>query len=190
GETLTPGAVTSSLPLRTTVGPAEPAAPAPTPPPGGEQPWDPIPMPKPKASAPVQPPPPPRREPIAQPQPAAPVQGDAVNDWNIPALLAFVLGPASIAMIILSSGSAFYAALPVAVTGIALGTIGRNKVDRGESRRYRSLASAGRTFAIVGTILAAVILLAVIAINQFLDVSAENLTELIDEVRTEIEGRT
>ncbi len=89
----------------------------------------------------------------------------------------------------LSSGSSFYAALPVAVAGIALGTIGRNKVDRGESTRYRSLASAGRTFSIVGTVLAAIILVAVIAINQFLDVSAESISELIDEVRSEIENR-
>ncbi len=131
--------------------------------------------------------PPPRREPIPQPDPAA-AATPKENDWNLPALGAIILGPLSIALIIFSSGSGFYAALPVAVTGIALGTIGRNKVDRGESTRYRSLASAGRTFAIVGTVLAAIILVAVIAINQLLDVSAENLDELIDEVRAEIEG--
>ena len=73
--------------------------------------------------------------------------------------------------------------------GIALGTIGRNKVDRGESTRFRSLASAGRTFGIVGTVLAAIILVAVIAITQLLDVSAESIDELIDEVRQEIESQ-
>jgi hypothetical protein len=161
-----------------------------TPPPEADPPWDPIPMPKPRAEQPP-PPPPPRREPAPEPQPAAaPAStGDAVNDWNLPALAAIVLGPLSIALLLLSSGSGFYAALPVAVTGVALGTIGRNKVDRGESTRYRSLASAGRTFSIVGTVLAAIILIAVIAINQFLDVSAESISELIDEVRSEIENR-
>ena len=139
------------------------------------------------AAQPPPPPPPPRREPIPQPDPAA-AAAPKENDWNLPALAAIILGPLSIALIIFSSGSGFYAALPVAVTGIALGTIGRNKVDRGESTRYRSLASAGRTFAIVGTVLASIILIAVIAINQLLDVSAENLGELIDEVRAEIEG--
>ncbi len=148
----------------------------------------PIPPPAPRA-APAPIPPPPRREPIPQPQPAAPAQGDAVNDWNLPALAAIVLGPLSILLIVFSSGSGFYAALPVAICGIALGTIGRNKVDRGESARFRGLASAGRTFGIVGTILASIILIALIAISQALDVSAESIGELIDEVRDEIDSR-
>jgi hypothetical protein len=135
------------------------------------------------------PPPPPRREPIAQPQPAAPAERDIYSDWNLPALAAIVLGPLSILLLIFSTGSGFYAALPIAIAGVALGTIGRNKVDRGESARFRGLASAGRTFGMVGTILAAIILIAVIVINQALDVSAENLDELIDEIRDEVENR-
>jgi hypothetical protein len=135
------------------------------------------------------PPPPPRREPIVQPQPAAPAERDVYSDWNLPALAAIVLGPLSILLLIFSSGSGFYAALPIAIAGVALGTIGRNKVDRGESARFRGLASAGRTFGIVGTIVAAIILIAVIVINQALDVSAENLGELIDEIRDEVENR-
>jgi hypothetical protein len=161
----------------------EAAAPAPEEPP--EKPF--IPAPATVEPAPPQaPPPPPRREPIAQPQPAAPVERDFVNDWNVPALAAIVLGPLSILLLIFSSGSSFYAALPIAICGVALGTIGRNKVDRGESARFRGLASAGRTFGIVGTILAAIILIAVIIINQALDVSAEDLSELIDEIKDEI----
>ncbi len=148
----------------------------------------PIPPPAPQA-APEAIPPPPRREPIPQPQPAAPAQRDAVNDWNLPALAAIVLGPLSILLIVFSSGSAFYAALPVAICGIALGTVGRNKVDRGESTRFRGLASVGRTFGIVGTILASIILVALIVITQALDVSAESIGELIDEVRDEIDSR-
>jgi len=167
--------------------PAEPHAPA-SAPAEPEPPWDPIPMPKPRREPPRAAAPP-RREPIPQPRPAPPAPRDEVNDWNLPALAAIVLGPAAILMIALSSGSSFFAALPIAIAAIALGTIGRNKVDRGESRRFRGFASAGRTFGIVGTVLAAVILIAVIAINQFLDVGAESITELIDEVRQEIESR-
>jgi hypothetical protein len=167
-------------------GPAA-AAPEPEAPPP-EKPFIPAPA-APEAAQAKAPPPPPRREPIAQPQPAAPAERDFVNDYNLPALGAIVLGPLSILLIIFSSGSGFYAALPIAIAGIALGTIGRNKVDRGESARFRGLASAGRTFGIVGTIVAAIILIAVIIINQALDVSAENLGELIDEIRDEIESR-
>jgi hypothetical protein len=149
-----------------------------------------IPAPPPTEPPPArEPPPPPRREPIAQPQPAAPAERDFVNDWNAPALAAIVLGPLSILLLIFSSGSSFYAALPIAICGLAMGTIGRNKVDRGESSRFRGLASAGRTFGIVGTILAAIILIAVIIINQALDVSAEDLSELIDEIKDEINGK-
>lgn len=162
----------------------EPEAQAPPP----EKPFIPAPAtPEPRPAK--APPPPPRREPIAQPQPAAPAEHDFVNDYNLPALAAIVLGPLSILLIIFSSGSGFYAALPIAIAGLALGTIGRNKVDRGESARFRGLASAGRIFGIVGTILAAIILIAVIIINQALDVSAEDLGELIDEIRDEIENR-
>jgi pSer/pThr/pTyr-binding forkhead associated (FHA) protein len=145
--------------------------------------------PPPRPAARPGPPPPPRRRPIPQPEPAAPTARDEVDDWNLPALAAIVLGPLSIVLLIFSSGSGFYAALPIAISAIALGTIGRNKVDRGESSRYRSLASAGRTFGAVGTILAAIILIALIVITQALDVSAENLDELVQEVRDEIENR-
>jgi FHA domain len=150
-----------------------------------EKPFIPAPA-TPEPAAAQEPPPPPRREPIAQPQPAAPVERDFFNDYNLPALAAIVLGPLSILLLIFSSGSGFYAALPIAICGVALGTIGRNKVDRGESARFRGLASAGRTFGIVGTILAAIILIAVIIINQALDVSAEDLSELIDEIKDEV----
>jgi len=150
-----------------------------------EKPFIPAPA-APEPAAAQGPPPPPRRAPIAQPQPAAPAERDFFNDYNLPALGAIVLGPLSILLLIFSSGSGFYAALPIAICGLALGTIGRNKVDRGESARFRGLASAGRTFGIVGTILAAIILIAVIIINQALDVSAEDLSELIDEIKDEI----
>ncbi len=146
-------------------------------------PREPIPVPPPRPSAE-----PPRREPIPQPEPAAPVQRDAVNDFNVPALAAIVLGPLSILLLVFSSGSGFYAALPVAITAVALGTIGRNKVDRGESSRYRSFASAGRTFGVIGTILAGIVLIAVIIVTQILDVSAESIGELADEIRQEIES--
>ena len=135
-------------------------------------------------------PPPPRREPLPQPQPAAPVaQRDFINEWNLPAIAAIILGPLSILLLIFSSGSGFYAALPIAICGLAFGTIGRNKVDRNESARFRGIASVGRTFGIVGTILAAIILVALIVVTQALDVSAESISELIDEIKDEIKNR-
>jgi hypothetical protein len=171
--------------------PEAPPAPAPdadSPELQDSRPWDPIPMPKqprrrppPRSVAPQQ-----RREAASQADPR--LQGDSVNDWNIPALLAFVLGPLSIALLVLSTGSGFYAALPVGIAGIALGTIGKNKADRGEAVRFGALASFGRTFSIVGTVLAAIILVGVIAVNELLDVSAESISELIDEIRAEIDS--
>jgi hypothetical protein len=152
------------------------------------RPWDPIPMPEQPKARPVRqkaPPAAPRREPASQADPA--LQGDAVNDWNIPAWLSLILGPLSIGLLILSSGSGFYAALPISVAGIAMGTIGRNKALRGETHRFGTVASFGRTFSIVGCVLAAVILVAVIAVNQFLDVSTESISELIDEIKLELE---
>jgi FHA domain len=174
---------------------AHPPPVAPPPPPQAE----PLPMPEPPAPAPPAPSPavplppaapPPRRAGRPAPEPVhAAAQGDAVDVWNLPALAAILLGPLSILFLVFSTGSAFYAALPLAIAAIAMGTIGRSKVDRGRSQRFRGLASAGRTFGIVGTILAGIILIAVIVIGEVLDVSAESLSELIDEIRTEIENR-
>jgi hypothetical protein len=163
------------------------AEPAPMPEPPRPEPVAPAP-PAPSPAVPLPPAAPPPRRPAAEPVPAA-AQGDAVDVWNLPALAAILLGPLSILFLVFSTGSAFYAALPLAICAIAMGTIGRSKVDRGRSQRFRGLASAGRTFGIVGTILAGIILIAVIVIGEVLDVSAESLSELIDEIRTEIENR-
>jgi hypothetical protein len=173
-----PGPAAAAAPL---------ATPAPEPPPTPDPPYEPIPAPPPRTPQAAVPPP--RRQPIPQPEPVAAAPKDAVNDWNLPAVAAIILGPLSILFLVFSSGSAFYAALPLAISAVAMGTIGRNKVDRGESIRYRGLASTGRTFGIIGTILASIILIAVIAISQALDVSAESIGELIDEIRQEIESQ-
>jgi pSer/pThr/pTyr-binding forkhead associated (FHA) protein len=174
---------------------AVPAPPPPSPePPPAQQAAAPPPPPGP-APAPAPPPdraPPPNRAPIRpEPaaQPAAAADRDFFDTWNAPAIAAIILGPLSIALLVFTSGSSLYTSLPVAIAAIAAGTIGRNKVDRGASDRFRGLASAGRTFGIVGTILSAIVLIALIAIEQALDVSAESISELIDEVRTEIENR-
>jgi len=167
------------------------AEPAPIPEPPRPEPAAPAP-PAPSPAVPLPPSAPPPRRPVRpppEPLPAAAPQGDAVDVWNLPALAAIVLGPLSILLLVFSTGSAFYTALPLAISAIAMGTIGRSKVDRGRSQRFRGLASAGRTFGIVGTILAGIILIAVIVIGEVLDVSAESLGELIDEIRTEIENR-
>ena len=107
-----------------------------------------------------------------------------------PEIAAIILGPLSIALLIFSSGSGLYASLPVAIAAIAAGTIGRNKVDRGASSRFRGLASAGRTFGIVGTVLSAIVLIALIAVDQAFDRGAESISDLIEEVRDEVEGQT
>lgn len=129
-----------------------------------------------------------RREPVHEPQPASPLQPDVVDEYNLAAIAAILLGPLSIFLLFLSSGSGFYAALPVAISAIALGNIGRNKVDRGESRRYRRFAVAGHKAGVIGTILASIVLIALIVVTQAFDVSAESIGELVDEIRDQIES--
>lgn len=121
------------------------------------------------------------------PGPAAEPSG-ARSDSNWPALAAVVLGPLSILLLAFTSGALFYVALPCAVAAVALGTMGRSRVDRGESARFRGLAVAGRTFGVVGAVLAIVVLLILVAVNAALDAGVDSLRGVIDELRAEIEG--
>jgi hypothetical protein len=146
------------------------------------------PQPPPPPSTPHIPPPPARREPAREPQPQPAIQRDVVDNYNLPAVAAILLGPLSILLLAFSSGSGFYAALPIAISAVALGNIGRNKVDRGETRRYRRLAVAGRKLGVIGTILGSIVLIAVIVVTQAFDVSAESIGELFDEIRQQIES--
>jgi pSer/pThr/pTyr-binding forkhead associated (FHA) protein len=135
-------------------------------------------------------------KPAHEPSPAdrqpAPPRADtwprAADEVNWPALGAIALGPLSIILLVFTSGALFYISLPCAIAAIALGGIGKRKVDRGETTRMRGMASAGRTFGIVGAVLSALVLLALVIVSAALDAGADNLRGLIDEVEAEIEG--
>ncbi len=117
-------------------------------------------------------------------EPAAPGPGGV--GWK--AIAAVVLGPLSILLLVFGSGLLFYAALPVAVLAVALGSAGKRDADRGVGSR--GLAVAGQLFGIVGTVLATVVVLVLIAVSVATDVAGENLSELIDEVESEIDSRS
>jgi hypothetical protein len=91
-------------------------------------------------------------------------------------------------LLVFTSGALFYISLPLAIAAIVLGTIGQRKVDRGETTRMRSLATAGRIFGIIAAVLAALILIVLVIVNAALDAGADNLQGLIDEIEAEIEG--
>jgi hypothetical protein len=127
-----------------------------------------------------------RRAPARQPAKPPPAGGEGAFNWI--AIVALILGPLSILLILTGSGSAFYAALPVAVAAIVCGSIGKRAADRGEGRGLRGLALTGQVFGVIGTIIAALAIVALLILNAALDAGAESLSGLIDEVRSEIEG--
>lgn len=129
-----------------------------------------------------------RERPVPAPRPATPPAPDGEHTLNWIAITAFILGPLSILLILTGSGSAFYAALPVAIAAIVCGSIGKRAVDRGRRKGLRGLALTGQVLGVVGTIVAAVAIVALLALNAALDAGAESLSGLIDEVRSEIEG--
>lgn len=135
----------------------------------------------------IAPAPAPQRRAAAR-QPAKPSHAGREGTLNWIAIVAFVLGPLSILLILTGSGGAFYTALPVAVAAIVCGSIGKRAADRGEGRGLRGLALAGQVFGVIGTIVAALAIVALLILNAALDAGAESLSGLIDEVRSEIEG--
>ncbi len=130
---------------------------------------------------------PPSPAPRAEPAPAAP-RTTSAGEINWPALGAIALGPLAIILLVFTSGALFYVSLPLAIAAIVLGSIGRRKVDRGETTRMRGLATAGRTFGIIAAVLAALILIVLMIVNVALDAGADNLRGLIDEIEAEIKG--
>jgi pSer/pThr/pTyr-binding forkhead associated (FHA) protein len=122
-----------------------------------------------------------------QPRPIA-RQPHPMEDGNVPALAAVFLGPLSILLLVFSAGAAFFISLPSGIAAIVLGGIGKRKVDRGETRSGRGLASVGRICGIIGTILSAIALVAFILVAVLLETAEDSLSGLIDSVRDEIEG--
>lgn len=121
-------------------------------------------------------------------QPAKPPPAGREGTLNWVAIAAFILGPLSILLILTGSGSAFYTALPVAVAAIVCGSIGKRAADRGEGQGLRGLALAGQVLGVIGTVIAALAIVALLIVNAALDAGAESLSGLIDQVRSEIEG--
>lgn len=130
----------------------------------------------------------PRREPRPEQPPRRdappPAAGAGVN---YAAIGAIVLGPLSILLVVLGSGFAFYASLPLAVAGVALGSTGKRRADSGDSSGLRGVALAGQIFSVVGVVLAALVIALLLIFNQIVDASADSLSGLIDEIRFEVE---
>jgi hypothetical protein len=124
--------------------------------------------------------------PAAARRPSLPAGGEDTFNWI--AIVASILGSLSLLLIIRGAGSAFYAALPVAIAAIVCGSIGKRAVDSGEKSGLRGLALAGQVLGIVGLVISAVAIVALLILNALLDAGAESLQGLIDEVRSEIEG--
>lgn len=126
--------------------------------------------------APAEPAPPAER--AASEQPAGGI------GWK--GIAAAIAGPLSILFLVFGSGFLFYAALPVAVLAVALGSAGKRDADRGVGSR--GVAVAGQVFGIIGTALATVVVLVLIAVSVATDIASDNLSDLIDEVEAEIES--
>jgi pSer/pThr/pTyr-binding forkhead associated (FHA) protein len=129
-------------------------------------------------------PPPPRRQPEPAPKRLAP---DPTEEGNIPALASVFLGPLSIFLVIFSTGAAFFISLPVAIAAIVLASIGKRKVDSGETGSFRGLAVLGQVTGIIGAVLSTVALIAFFLIAALLDVAVDSLDGIVDELRDEIE---
>jgi hypothetical protein len=127
-----------------------------------------------------------RGQPKAAPSRLAP-SPNADGD-NIPALAAVLCGPLSILLVLFSGGGAFFLALPTGIAAIVLGKIGIRRVDRGQTTKHRSLAHIGRITGIIGTVLSAIAIVAVVLVGALLDAGEDSLSSLIETIREEIEG--
>lgn len=130
--------------------------------------------------------PPPRQQPRATPGRLGPRPHE--DGGNMPALISVFLGPLSVFLILFSSGGAFFVSLPCAIAAIVLGSMGMRRVDRGESDSHRALAQIGRITGIIGTVLSVLALIAFLLVAALLDATEDNLSDLIDRIREEIDG--
>ena len=137
---------------------------------------------------PTAPPPPREQLPRAAPSPVA-RQPDPMEDGNLPALFAAFLGPLSIFLVILSAGGAFFVSLAAGIGAVVLGSIGKRKVDKGESDRHRGWAVFGQVTGIIGTVLSVLALILFFIVTAFLDTTSDSLKGLINSVRDEIQKK-
>ena len=110
------------------------------------------------------------------------------DDDNVPALAAVFLGPLSIALLLFSTGAAFFVSLPCAIAAIVLGGIGVRRIDQGRSDAHRALARIGRASGILGALLSSLALIAFVAAIVILDVTEDSLDGVIETIREELEA--
>jgi pSer/pThr/pTyr-binding forkhead associated (FHA) protein len=141
------------------------------------------------ARAPAAPPP----QPDPAPRGPAPVPRRLAphpqEEGNLPALAAVFLGPLSIFLLVFSTGAAFFVSLPCAIAAIVLASIGKRKVDKGETDSHRGLAVLGQVTGIIGVVLSTVALIAFLLIAALLDTAVDSLDGIVDELRDEIESQ-
>ncbi len=118
------------------------------------------------------------------------VNGRLDDSGNIPALTSVFLGPLSIFLLVFSTGAAFFVSLPCAIGAIVLGNMGIRRVQRGEADSHKTLARIGRITGIIGTILSLLAIAVWVIVAVALDAAEDNLSDLIDRVREEIDGAT
>ena len=127
----------------------------------------------------------PRRAPV--PRRLAP---HPTEEGNLPALAAAFLGPLSIVLVIFSTGAAFFVSLPCAIAAIVLASVGRRKVDRGETDGFRGLATLGLLTGWIGVILSVLALVAYIVIAVLLDRATDGLDgSIVDRFRDELRDK-
>lgn len=132
------------------------------------------------------PPPPPRREPPPQPEPVR--QGQIDEDENWQAVAAICLGPLALLLVLFSYGALYVFSFVLGVGAIILGTLGKRAVTSGRSRRFYGLARWGRTAGVISVVLSVIAFLLLVVVAGLIDVAADNIGQLIDDIREQIEG--
>ena len=69
-----------------------------------------------------------------------------------------------------------------------LASVGKRKVDKGETDAHRGLAVLGQVTGIIGAVLSTIALIAFFLIAALLDTAVDSLDGIVDEVRDEIEN--
>ena len=134
---------------------------------------------------------PPRRQPDPSPRGPAPAPSrlapHPTEEGNIPALASAFLGPLSIFLVIFSTGAAFFVSLPVAIAAIVLASVGKRKVEGGDTDSFRGLAVLGQVTGVIGVVLSTVALIAFFLIAAILDTAVDSLDGIVDELQDEFE---
>ncbi|MBA2240311.1 MAG: hypothetical protein H0W09_03560, partial [Solirubrobacterales bacterium] len=130
-------------------------------------------------------PPPPAREPPPEPEPR---KGQIDEDENWPAVAAICLGPLALLMVLFSFGALYPFSLALGIGAIVLGTMGRRNVTSGRSRRFYGLAKWGRRLGWISVVLSVIAFLLLVVVAGLIDVAADNLNDLIDGIKAQIEG--